>query len=230
MCLSDWSFLWITVLDTFKIFIYLFLYYVWIFCLHICLCILGVCARGSSKRTRDPLELEFQMVVSTFCNVNADNQTRVLWEKSVFLTAFLKRAVTWNSLPRSSFELTINSSAAHWSGLQEGGVTGNSEHSCLCFFVSRCVHHPADPEYTFVCDDIRRVNRLSFYVIWCEKPVDSAFWVLPGALQRHFWHKLSLQVNSFLNFLLVRWPVCLTPHLASSFSKNFPHLLYSFLI
>lgn len=58
--------------------IYLFLCYVWIFYLHICLCILGVCACRGPKRTRDPLELEFHVVVSTFRNVNADNQTWVL--------------------------------------------------------------------------------------------------------------------------------------------------------
>jgi hypothetical protein len=42
--------------------VYLFLFYVWMFCLHLCLC--TTCMNGGQEKASDPLELEFQIVVS----------------------------------------------------------------------------------------------------------------------------------------------------------------------
>lgn len=53
--------------------IYLFLFYVWVFCLHICLCTTNAhSALSGRKRLLDLLELELQRVV--ICYVGPRNQ------------------------------------------------------------------------------------------------------------------------------------------------------------
>jgi hypothetical protein len=60
----------------------LYLFYVYgCFWLHICLCAMYMPgAKGGQKRAPDPLELEFQMVVTY--HVGARNQKQVIWKSS----------------------------------------------------------------------------------------------------------------------------------------------------